>query len=306
MYVMIKALQGRARILTSMSSRLTAAFVLGAFVALAASPATAGTTPHPAPTPLRTITHIYSSPLCTGLRRAITPAVGKVLASDRVIAQSKPLFDQFVRASADSQSKPAQDMAVERLDQLIGPLVANTERVDELLNNGSAFPRVAHSNDDRKLLKMRTELQAINDQQKHALDVISGFVATEQLGELQAAGHEMDAAVAPDVKNQMATPAPVAPQASTPPILNAGVGNSNDPTRAMDPRYKNTDSTLGANPLKTFGNAITSYQQEISQREDVAAKSVLEAVPLCGGHVPAQEAPPSPAPSLTPVPSPRP
>jgi hypothetical protein len=286
--------------------RLTAVFVLVALVALVASPGAAGAAPAPTPTPLKTISRIRSSPLCTGLRRAIAPAVSKVLQSDQIIAKSKPLFDDYVRATTDNLSSGARDMAVERLNQLIGPLVTNTERVDELLNNGSSFPRVAHSSDDRQLLKMRAQLQAVNDQQKHALDVISGFVATEQMGELQAAGHEMDKVVGPDQTKQMATPAPANPAPATPAILNAGVGNnSSDPTRALDPRYKTTGSTLGYNPLNAFSQAIVSYQQQISKREDVAAKSVIEAVPLCGGNVPAQEAP-SPSPALTPAPSPTP
>lgn len=290
-----------------MLERLTAVFVLGALVALSASPGAAAAAPSPAATPLKTITRIHSSPLCTGLRRAIAPAVSKVLQTDQVIAKSKPLFDEYVRDTADNSSSAARDMAVERLNQLIGPLVTNTQRVDELLNNGSSFPRFAHSSDDRELLKMRAQLQAVNDQQKHALDVISGFVATEQMAELQSAGHEMDAAVAPDQKSQMGTPAPAAPAPSTPAILNAGVSNDpNDPTRTLDPRYKTTGSTLGYNPLNAFGQAIVSYQEQISKREDVAAKSVLAAVPLCGGHLPGQEAPPSPSPALTPVPSPAP
>lgn len=293
----------RARILTAMLERPTAVFVLGALVALAASPAAAGTTPKPQATPLKTITRIHSSPLCTGLRRAITPAVGKVLQSDRIIAKSKPLFSDFVRASTDEQSKPAQDMSVMRLEQLVGPLVANTQRVDELLNNGSSFPRSVHSSDDRQLLKMRAQLQAINDRQKQALDVISGFVATEQMAELQSAGHEMDSQLRPDTKNQMASPGPLSPTPPTPAILNAGVNNSsNDPSRQYDPRYKVTGSLLGANPLNAFGEAISSYQVQIAQNEDAAAKSVLEAVPLCGGHVPSQTQP-EPSPSLTPVPS---
>lgn len=281
-----------------MLERLTAVFVLGALVALAASPATAGPAPKPSSTPLKTITHLHVSPLCTGLTKSIRPAVGKVLESDQIIASSKPLFKDYVSASSDSQSKPAVDMAVMRLERLVGPLVANTQRVDALLSNPYVFPKVPRSNDDKQLLKMRAELQAVNDQQKHALDVISGFVATQQLAELQASGHEMDSVTAPNIKNQMPTPGPLSPTPSTPDILNAGVGNKNDPTRQYDPRYKVTGSTLGANPLDVFGNAITSYQHDIQGTEQDAAKSVIAAVPLCGGHVPGQpEDVPSPSPS---------
>lgn len=279
--------------------RLPAVLVAGALVTLSVSPAAANVAPHPAATPLKTISNIRSSPLCTGLRRAIAPAVGKVLQSDRFIASSRPLFKSFVRASTDRQSKPAEDMAVMRLEQLVGPLVANTERVDELLRDPYAFPRVARSDGDRQLLKMRAQLQTVNEQQKHALDVISGFVATQQMGELQGEGHEMDRVLASeDTRQSTATPAPAAPTSETPSILNAGVGNNdNDPTRKLDPRYHPSGNTLAASPLDVFGNAIASYQHDIQSTEQAAAKSLIAAVPLCGGHVPGQPEPsPSPSP----------
>jgi hypothetical protein len=294
-----------------MLQRPTAVFVFGALVALAASPAaavssakpTATAKPAPSATP-RTIYHVHVSPMCTALGKVIGPAIGKVLQSDKYIANSKPLFRDFTKASASGQSQAAQDLAVSRLETLIGPLVKNTQAVDKLLSDPYAFPKVAYSDDDQKLLQMRDQLRVVNEQQKKALDVISGFVDTEQLGELQAAGHDYDAALKADASNRGQTPNP-APTEPPAPILNAGVSNeSNDPTRAGDPRYKNTGSLVGANPLNVFENAIASYQQDIQGSEQDAAKSVVAASPRCGGHVPGQPAAsPSPSPALTPAPS---
>jgi hypothetical protein len=288
-----------------MPQRLTAVFVLGALVALAASPAAAGSSVKPSKaakpvataTPLRTIYHTRVSPMCTVLGKVIGPAIGKVLQSDKYIANSKPLFRDFTKASASGQSQGAQDLAVARLETLIGPLVKNTQAVDKLLNDPYAFPKVAYSDDDQKLLQMRDQLRVVNEQQKRALDVISGFVDTQQLGELQAAGHDYDAALKADASNRGQTPNP-APTEPPAPILNAGVNNeSNDPARAVDPRYKNTGSIVGANPLNVFENAIASYQQDIQGSEQDAAKTVVSAIPRCGGHVPGQPAPsPSPSP----------
>jgi hypothetical protein len=282
-----------------MLERLTAVFALGALVALAASPVAAVPAPKPAPTPLKTITHVRTSPLCSALRRTIGPAIGKVLENDKLIANSKPLLHDYVKASATGLNKGSQDLAVSRLESLIGPLVKNTQQIDKLLNDRYAFPKAAYSDDDQKLLQMRAQLLAVNAQQKKALDMISGFVDTQQLGELQAAGHEYDAALStnPKATGQVgATPTP-------PPsdVLNAGVENaSNDPTRAVDPRYKNTDSVY-ANPLNVFEQQMSNYQQDIAGTEQVAAKTVIEAVPLCGGHIPGQPAPsPSPAPAASP------
>ncbi len=280
-----------------MFQRLTAALAIGALVALSASPATAVSAPKPAPTPLKTITHIHSSPLCTGLRRAITPAIAKVLDTDHLIATSKPFFHDYVHASATGQNKAAEDMSVEHLENLIGPLVNNTEAVEKLLTNPYAFPRSVHSSDDKRLLQMRAQLYAVNEQQKRALDLISGFVQTQQLGELQAAGHEYDAAI--NSTSTATTPPNPAPSAPSSDVLNAGVGNSkNDPSRAMDPRYMNSNNLIGANPLNVFENSISSYQADIEATEQDAAKSVVQAVVLCGGRAPGQPAPsPSPTPS---------
>lgn len=240
--------------------------------------------------------------MCTALGKVIGPAIGKMLQSDKYIADSKPLLHDFTKAAAIGQSQAAQDMAVERLESLIGPLVKNTQAVDKLLGDRYAFPRVAYSDDDQKLLQMREQLRAVNEQQKRALDIISGFVDTQQLGELQAAGHEYDSALKADAgnnNNQKPNPAPTEAPAA---VLNAGVNNAqNDITRANDPRYKGTSNLVGANPLNVFENAISSYQTDIQSTEQEAAKTVISAVPRCGGHVPGQPAPSS-APS--PVPSP--
>lgn len=280
-----------------MLHRLTAVIALGALVALAASPAAAVSAPKPAPTPLKTITHMHISPMCTALGKVIGPAIAKVLQNDKYIASSKPLFHDFSQAAAAGQNGGAKDMAVERLETLIGPLVKNTQAIDKLLSDPYAFPKVAYSDDDQKLLQMRAQLRAVNNQQKKALDVISGFVDTQQLGELQAAGHEYDSALRANATNagQTPNPAPTAPPAD---VLNAGVSNEkNDPSRAMDPTYKNTGSLVGANPLNVFENAISSYQQDIAGSEQDAAKTVVSAVPRCGGHVPGQAQPiPSPTP----------
>ncbi len=276
-------------------------FALGALLALAASPLTAvsATKVKPAPTapPLKTISHVHTSPLCSGLQHVIGPAIGKVLQNDKIIEGSKPLFHQYVRSNANGLNKASQDLAVSRLESLVGPLVKNTQAIDKLLSDPYAFPKVAYSDGDQKLLQMRSELQAVNEQQKKVLDVISGFVDTQQLGELRSEGHEYDNAMSvnPNVTNKAgATPTP-------PPsdIFNAGVDNNkNDPARAGDPRFKNNGSSLGNNPLDAFERAIGDYQQGIQNREQVAAKSVIDALPLCGGRVPGQPvASPSPSPS---------
>ena len=283
-----------------MTVRLTAAFAAAAFAALGAGIGTAATVPAPAPTPLKTITHLHSSPLCTGLRRAIGPAIGKVLQNDGYIARSRPMFQDYVQNSALG-SKAGVDMDVMHMESLIGPLVQNTQAIERYLDD-PILKRKAASESDKQLIEMRKHLLAVLAQQKSALDLISGFVDTQQLGELQAAGNDYNNAInGSDQKSQnpnaAATPG-AAPTTAPNEVLNAGLGTTPSDPRSTDPRYKGTNNVVGYNPLKAFDQQVGVYQQAIGASEDLAAKAVVAAVPQCGGTVPpaAHVVTPSPKP----------
>ena len=244
--------------------------------------------PAPAATPLKTIKHIYVSPLCTGLRQNIGPAIGKVLQNDNTIAQSRPLLRGYVKATATSGL--SKDLQVARVERLITPLVQNTAAIEKLLNDPYVFPKHAISDSDRQLLEIRAYLQQVVTQQKRALDVIAGFVDTEQLGQMQAAGqealkltqtHEIPGAQGGDSSARDAAAGPTPPPSE---ILNAGV--SKLPQMGTDPALQENGLVVGHNPLDVFDNAIGEYQQMLLSSEGHAADLVVKALPLCGGHVP--------------------
>ena len=283
-----------------MQSRLLAGLTLTALTALSAGPSPAATAPAPAATPLRTITHVHSSPLCTGLRRAIGPAIGKVLQNDGYIARSRPMFKDYVQNSTLG-SKAGVDMDIMHMEGLIGPLVQNTQAIERYLND-PILKRRAVTESDKQLIQMRQHLQDVLAQQKQALDLISGYVDTQQLGELQAAGHEYDAALnstdqtGTSKSNSAATPGP---GPTTPPndLLNAGLPTTPSDPKNSDPRYTGSNNTVGYNPLKVFDQQVGVYQQTIGKSEDLAAQVVVKAAVECGGTVPPAA---HPAPSPTP------
>lgn len=292
-----------------MLTRLMALPTLAALVALSAGPAPAdAAAPKPAATPLKTISHVYSKRLCTALRRSIGPAVGHVLQNDRAMQISRPLFDSFVKNS-NTGSQAGTDMDVMRLERLVDPMVKNTQAIEHLLND-SVYPRHPQSDEDRQVLAMRAQLEVVLAEQKHALDLISGFVDTQNMAELQAAGHEYDSAISGnDTKKNASPPPQPAPTAAAAPILNAGVSQQNDPARKYDPRFQNTGSDVGYNPLSAFGQQMYVYQQEIQAPESKVSAAIFKAIPQCGGSVPAQPspapaAPSSPAPLISPTPKP--
>ncbi|MGZ3497686.1 MAG: hypothetical protein ACXWNK_07400 [Vulcanimicrobiaceae bacterium] len=283
-----------------MVNALVAALVIGAL-----SPAPVAT-PSPSPTPLKTIAHVISTPFCSALRRNIAPAIGHVLDNDRIIAASKPMFVQFAKDHASALksggSQAAEDLDVVHLENLIGPMVQNQQRIEALLGNTAAFPVRPLTNDDKQIVALRLQLLNVLDEQKGVLDLISGLVDTQQMGELQAAGHDYDKALSPDTRNNGTTgpngsqPDNGAPTPTPDWLVNAGIPDQN-PGNLPDVSKLNTDSLLANNPILAFPRAVGTYQQRISLREDMAADGVHKAVPLCGGKVNPQ---PQPVPSPTP------
>lgn len=235
--------------------------------------------PSPSPTPLKTITHVRAQRLCTGLKRSVYPAVGHILQNDKLIAQSRPLFQDYVKQSA-MHDQGSVDLDVMRLERYITPLVQSTQAIESLLND-SVYPARPQNQSDQDLLDMRDRLQAVLAEQKQALDLISGFTDTQQLGELQQEGNEYQSAAAPN--RQTSPPPQGAPTEPPNDILNAGIPN---PQRSSDPRFSPTNSLEGFNPLNAFDQRMNEFQQQITSSENDASKAIFKAVAECGGTVP--------------------
>ena len=237
------------------------------------------TVPSPSPTPLKTISHVRVQRVCVGLKRSIYPAVGRVLQDDKLIGQSRPFFRDYVKQTATA-NQGAVDLDVMRLERYIDPLVKNTQAIEALLNDPIYLP-APRSAGDRDLLDMRNQLEDVLAQQKQALDLISGFTSTQQMGELQQAGNEYQSATS---GNKQSSPPPQpGPSVAPNEILSAGVPN---PQQSGDPRFQATDSLEGFNPLNAFDSRMDEYQQQIAAGEDAASKTILKAVAECGGKVP--------------------
>lgn len=235
--------------------------------------------PSPSPTPLKTITHLHVQRLCVGLKRSVYPAVGHLLDNDKILVQSRPLFRDYVKQSAEGNHSGV-DLDVMRLERYITPLVSSTQAIETLLND-PVYPAQPQSQADRDLLEMRTRVSDVLAQQKQALDLISGFTDTQQLGELQQESTG-DQSVNAAAGKQSPEPA-AAPTEAPNEILNAGIP---DPQRSYDPRYTTTNSLEGFNPLNAFDSQMDQYQQQIAASENDASKAILKAVAECGGKVP--------------------
>ena len=242
------------------------ALLLG--VTVAASPA-----PSPAPlTPLKVIGSVRSTPFCTALHETIGPAIAAVLSNDDLIASSKPAFATLYHDDVLSRSEARAHLDLNRLESLITPIVANVKRVDALL---AAKPN------DPKLQAMRDKLQAVLVQQKESLNVISGFVATEQLGEIQSAGTPEGWTSAFSASPQTHTqPGPAqAPPPAAKNLFSAGVHNANAGPR--DPRYDAATVGPTYDPFAPLVSQIQAQRLAAQTSESAAAQLVTDALKLC-------------------------
>ncbi len=244
------------------------ALLLGMTVA-----ATPAASPAPAPpTALKVIGSVRSTPFCTALRETIGPAIAGILSNDTLIASSPPAFTTLYRDDILTGSEARAHLDENRLESLITPIVANVKRIDSLL---------ASKPNDPKLLSMREKLQAVVVQQKESLNVIGGFIATEQLGEIQRAGTPANWDITFVLGTaQSSRPAPISnlsPAAANP--FKARVHNRNPGPRGPDYDVNNVGPTY--NPFSPFVAQIDRQRATAQTEESDAAKLVADALNQC-------------------------
>src|SRR5581483_3309197 len=203
--------------------RAACSVILAIFV-LAATPAT------PSPTPPPQIYRIVTRPLCSELHEHIAPAIGMMLQNDTSIKKSPDLFKQYNMATlygsdpstaADprhgvpgdpgaSTSNPAQSMSLLAMENLIRPIANNIIAIQTLLDSPQLLHGTGRPEDDKRLQAIRDKLLKALATQNASLDIISGFVDTQQMADLQHSGQEYIAATtSPDTQKAIApTPAP--------------------------------------------------------------------------------------------------
>ncbi|MDQ2865307.1 MAG: hypothetical protein M3R51_03705 [Candidatus Eremiobacteraeota bacterium] len=275
-----------------MRAQTTATLVLAALVAI---PAFAGVAPaakaSPASSAPPQIIHVYTRRVCSVLEKTIKPAIGMILQNDQTIAKSPKLFSDYNFAMGYG-SQGSQDMAVLRMENLVSPLVDNILAAQKMLGDPNVFPAVAKSEDDRRALRLRDGALRTLASQEAALDIINGFVATQQLSEMQHEGmgfiHSIDQ---PDVKgaSQQGPPTNSIISGLTP-SDNPGAGGDTTATlmnAGLAPNPYELDLTripgltLGFNPVTHLKDGIVWTQGNTKTHEDDLSKDVFDAIKSC-------------------------
>ncbi len=281
-----------------------AAALIGAFLAcIAAAPAAPKPSPSPAPT--RTappeIYHTVVHPVCSALAAKIRPAIGMLLENDQIIGKSPGMFKEYGMAQFN-QSDAQKSMTVLHMENLVTPLANNVLAIQKMLEDPSVFPPKARDQEDQRTLDLKNKLlQSLADQQA-ALDIINGFVETQQLADMQHEGFGYIYAIAgreqrtntggvDPLHNISPTADPLHPQPFDDTVINAGL-----PTNPYEIDLTRVPGlTLGYNPVKDLQQAVEWAQSDGQKHEDTLAKTVVQTVKLCGGQTGAG-ASPSPKP----------
>lgn len=262
--------------------------------------------PTPAPAASRTpppqIYHIITRPLCTELHKHIAPAVGMMMQNDHTIAKSPDLFKSYNKGAlygADNSTSngagynpgtssnggsagtiftPSQNMALLGMENLIGPIANNSIAIQKILDSPELTHGTGSKEDDQHLQEIRAKLLKALAAQQASLDIISGFVDTQQLADIQHSGEEFIASVN---QNSDFTGA----SAATTPTPNPAFANPNQAGLPQNPYSIDLANvpglTLGYNPVTRLLEGLNWTISETQKREGDVAKSVMDGAALC-------------------------
>lgn len=231
--------------------------------------------PSPAPQPtLKVIVHTRSSSFCTALREQIAPAIAGLLTDDKVIAQANPAFLKMSHDFVGDPRGPAMQMDEMQFHSIVAALEHNLTKIDELL----ADPRLnatGQSDDGAALAQMRAQLQAVAQQQRAALDLLSGSAATTDYWDIKTHPVGLEGALGKEIDD---TQGSKGTNGGFYQPVDVGGGSK----VVSDPALQLSASDLANNPYTRYIVAVLGDEQRIGGLEDAAAKTVLAKAPSCG------------------------
>jgi hypothetical protein len=269
--------------------------IVGAFGVLvwACAPAFADT-PAPDRTAPPQIYHTRTTIFCARLHDHVRPAVGMILQNDQQIAQSPPLFSKYMRGTLAAQdpvagnfsngAPPAGDsiynqspetrMALQQMSYLVSPIAQNIIAAQKALTDEKMQASTGNPTDDAKLQKIKNQLMETIAFQSASLDLINGFVTTQQMGDLQHAGTEyLSQMEGYDSTAQITRQTPNPYQDPNTPGLPQNPYDF-DPTSIPG-------LIVGYNPLSRIVDAMHWLKTETTKREDAVASNIDAALAAC-------------------------
>jgi len=254
-----------------------------------------GIVPPPLPTqtapPLKEISHVVSSPLCSMLGEKARPAIAGLMLNDGLTDYVGPVIARYYRDMYANHSAAA-DFDIVRMREVAMRMAHNLEVVDAILASvPKPDPKAVQTNGQRQIEDLRVKLNAVQNAQRATINVVSGLAETEALAEFESRQDPLGTASSGD-----------APKGAKPAnaIGNAGVkapdgwgGLAPDVTDAGDPRLLAQGLMLGANATTPYLDSLSDERASVRAKEGTAADAILTIAKACNVQ-------PSPAPSAKP------
>jgi hypothetical protein len=167
------------------------------------------------------------------------------------------------------------------MENLIRPIANNIIAIQTTLDSPQLRIGTGRPDDDKRLHEIRDKLLKALAAQNASLDIISGFVDTQQMADLQHAGEGYIASIgASDLRHGLsATPSP------NPLTSNPNYAGLPPNPYAIDPASI-PGLTLGYNPITRLLDALTWTMNQTQTRENEAAKVVMTSAAMCSSASP--------------------
>jgi hypothetical protein len=237
-------------------------------------------------TPPPQIYHIVTTALCARLHETVRPAVAMVLENDRTIAKSPALFNRYARAAFENgtasgtagdsinNESPGTTMALQQMSYLVLPTAHNLIAAQTLLDDDKFLAPTGNADADATLVQIKKQLLETIALQSASLDLINGFVQTQQMGEIQHAGEEYLGAI-----QDSDTTTPMMKETPNPWQDPNTPGITQNPY-SLDPSMI-PGLAVGYNPLTHIIDGLHWTQTETAKREDEAGKTISQALSQC-------------------------
>ena len=132
--------------------------------------------------------------MCSTLRENVGQAIQGLIVNDGVVDQGRMMMNKIrhdAMAAPKSTSTTGGTGASSAMDDvqlqnLVGVLAHNLDKVEALLNDPHHFPATPANDEQRQLLQAKAQLEAVVAQQRAALNIIAGTVDQNQLLDLQS------------------------------------------------------------------------------------------------------------------------
>ncbi len=118
------------------------------------------------------------------MRDSVAPMVLGMMKSDELVGASHRALLK-TGDDARSGSRAAMDMDQVYLRHAVDAMVHNLHVIDKLLADEKRFPKKATTDDERIAQQLKGQIQAVEEQQRAALNTIANALDAEDLGRMQ-------------------------------------------------------------------------------------------------------------------------